>query len=263
MPTPADRRAAYLWIAVAAIASATWLFVPPIAQPLEYHRFADWHTCLGIANGWDNLTNLLFFVSGGLGLRFMFSPQGRNAFSDPREALPYSLFFVSTILVGFGSGYYHLAPDNSRLLWDRAAIMLAIASWFAAIMCERVSVTSGLRLLPLLYAAGLGSVVYWGWSEMNGHGDLRAYGLMQLYPLLLVPLLLWLYPPRYSGDRHIGIIITLYVLAMVCDFMDQPIMSVTGMISGHTIKHIVVALAMYWVMLRLKRRNRIQIPART
>ena len=228
MPLPPDKRPLFVWLLVAAIAALTWLLVPPIPQPLQYHDFADWHVCLGIDYGYDTFSNGLFILAGAAGLRFMFSDKGKHAFADPREALPYSLLFFAAILVGIGSGYYHLAPDNGRLLWDRAAISLAMASWFAAILCERVSITAGLRLLPLLYAAGLGSVVYWGWSEMNGHGDLRAYGLVQFYPMLLIPLLLWLYPARYSGDRNILIVIALYVLALVCDFTDQPIAAVTG-----------------------------------
>ncbi|MDH4234895.1 MAG: alkaline phytoceramidase, partial [Gallionella sp.] len=73
------------------------------------------------------------------------------------------------------------------------------------------------------------------------------------YPLLLIPLLLWLYPPRYSGDKDIMITIALYLLALLCDFMDQPIAAVTGVVSGHTAKHVIAALAMYWVLVRLKR----------
>ena len=255
MPLPANKRGLALWLLVATIAVLTWQFVPRIPQPLKYHDFADWHACLGITHGYDTLSNGLFMLAGIAGLHFVFSTKGRSAFADPREALPYSLFFVAAILVGLGSGYYHLAPDNGRLLWDRAAISLAMASWFAAILCERVSVSAGLRMLPLLYTAGLGSVVYWGWSEMNGQGDMRAYGLVQLYPMLLIPLLLWLYPARYSSDRNILIVIALYVLALVCDFMDQPIAAVTGLVSGHTVKHAVAALAMYWVLVGLRRRR--------
>ncbi|MDP1996315.1 MAG: alkaline phytoceramidase, partial [Gallionella sp.] len=176
-------------------------------------------------------------------------------FIDPREALPYRLFFLAAILLGFGSGYYHLAPDNSRLVWDRAAMSLALMSWLAAILCERVSLTAGLRLLPLLFTAALGSVGYWGWSEMRGSGDLRAYGLMQLYPMLLIPLLLWLYPPRYSGDRDILAVIGLYLLALLCDFTDHQIAALTGAVSGHTAKHAVAALAIYWVVVGLRRRR--------
>lgn len=250
-----DRKAISLWLLAAAVAGLTWALLPPIPQPLQYHDFADRSTCFGIAGCFDVATNALFALAGLAGLIFLSSESGRHAFVDAREALPYRLFFFAAILVAIGSGYYHLAPDNERLEWDRAAISLAMMSLLAAVLCERVNLAAGLRLLPLLFAAGLGSVAWWSWSEANGIGDLRAYGLMQFYPMLLIPLLLRLYPPRYSGDRDILAVIGLYLLALLCDLTDHRIAELTGLFSGHTAKHAVAALAVYWVVIRLKRRR--------
>jgi hypothetical protein len=254
MPPP-DRKTLGLWLLVAALAGLTFTLLPPIPQPLQYHDFADRRACFGVANCLDSASNALFALAGLAGLLFLSSGAGRRAFIDAREALPYRLFFLAAILVGLGSGYYHLAPDNGRLVWDRMAVSLALMSLFSAMLCERVSLTAGLRLLPLLLAAGPGSAIYWGWSEMRGNGDLRAYGLMQLYPMLLIPLLLKLYAPRYSGDKNILAVIGLYLLALLCDLTDQRIAALTGAVSGHTLKHILAALAMYWVVVRLKRRR--------
>jgi len=254
MPLPPDKKALGLWLLATVVAALAWL-LPRIPQPLQYHHFADQRACFGVANCFDTASNALFALAGLAGLLFLSGETGRRAFIDAREALPYRLFFVAAILVGLGSGYYHLAPDNGRLVWDRAAISLALMSLFAAILCERVSLSAGLRLLPLLLAAGLSSAVYWGWSEMRGSGDLRAYGLVQFYPMLLIPLLLRLYPPRYSGDKDILAVIGLYLLALLCDLMDHQIAALTGVVSGHTLKHIIAALVMYWVVVRLKRRR--------
>lgn len=268
-------KAVGLWLLVAALAGLTWALLPRIPQPLQYHDFADQRACFGMDNCLDTASNALFVLAGLAGLYFLRSTRkghagehpaatqrpfrsdaGRRTFIEPREALPYRLFFLATILIGLGSGYYHLDPDNSRLMWDRAAIALAFMAWFVAILCERVSLTAGLRLLPALFAAALGSVIYWGWSEARGIGDLRAYGLMQLYPMLLTPLLLWLYPPRYSGDRDILAVIGLYLLALLCDLSDRPVFALTGgFVSGHTLKHMIAALAIYWVVVRLRWRQ--------
>ncbi len=137
--------------------------------------------------------------------------------------------------------------------------MLAFMAWFAAVVSERVSPQAGLRLLPPLLAVGLGSVAWWGWSEARGMGDLRSYPPMQLYPMLLIPLLLWLYPPRYSGDRAILAVIGLYLLALLFDLGDRPVFELTGgLVSGHTIKHAIAAAAVLVVALHLGRRHVIE-----
>lgn len=249
-----SRRGVGLWLLFVALAAVAWR-IPPVPQPPEYHRFADASTCLGIPHCLVTLSNLLFMLAGLAGLRFLGSDAGRRAFVDRREMPPYAWFFFATVLVGFGSGYYHLAPDNSRLVWDRAAIALALMSWFAAIVGERIDLAWGRRLLPVLVLAGLGSAFYWLWSENVGRGDLRAYALMQLVPILFVPLLLWLYPPRYSGDCDIAVVLGLYPAALLCDFLDRPIAELAGVVSGHTLKHVLAAAAAFQVMIGLRRRH--------
>ncbi len=160
-----------LWL-LAAVLAGVALMPPRITQPLWYHDFADQRACFGLPNCLDTASNTLFVLAGAAGLHFLYSSSARRTFIDSREALPCVLFFFATMLVGFGSGFYHLAPANDQLMWDRAAVALALMAWFAATLCERVSLTSGLRL-PLLTTAGLSSVVYWGWSEAQGLGDLR------------------------------------------------------------------------------------------
>ena len=43
-----------------------------------------------------------------------------------------------------------------------------------------------LRLLGPLLLAGLGSVVYWHWTELRGVGDLRPYAAVQFFPILTI-----------------------------------------------------------------------------
>lgn len=252
---PTTCRVPGLWLLVGALAGLAWM-LPPIAQPPGYHDFADQRACWGLPNCLDTASNALFMLAGAIGLRVLHRKQGRGLFPDQREAWPYRLLFVGAVLIGFGSGYYHLEPGNERLLWDRLAMMLAFMAWFAAIVGERVSPRAGLRLLPLFLAAGLGSVVWWGWSEARGAGDLRFYLLVQLIPVLLVPLLLRLYPPRYSGDRAILAVIGLYLLSLLFDLGDRAVFGFTGgRISGHTIKHVTAAAAVWVVALHLRRRH--------
>lgn len=254
LQTP-DDRALGLWLLAAALAGLAW-GLPPIAQPPAYHDFADQRACWGVPRCLDTASNGLFVLAGGIGLLFLRRTAGAGVFREWREALAYRLFFLGTVLVGFGSGYYHLDPANERLLWDRLAMMLAFMAWFAGIVGERVGTRAGLRLLPLFLAAGLGSVAWWGWSEARGAGDLRFYLLVQLIPVLLVPLLLRLYPPRYSGDCAILAVIGLYLLSLLFDLGDRAVFEFTGgRVSGHTLKHVIAAAAVGVVALHLRRRR--------
>jgi hypothetical protein len=247
---------AWLLLATAGLTVLVFL-LPPIAQPPAYHDFADQRACLGLLpNCLDTASNILFVLAGLIGLRFLSSLAARRAFRDAREELPYIVFFLAVILIGIASAYYHLAPDHARLGWDRGAMALAFMAWFAAILGERLDLTLARRLLPLLVAAGLASVAWWLWSETQGRGDLRPYLLMQAAPMLLIPLLLWRTPPRYSRTGDILAVIGLYALALLLDYGDRAVFSASGgVVSGHTLKHAVAALAAYGVVRHLRLRR--------
>lgn len=249
---------AWLLLITATLAAVAFL-LPPIAQPPQYHDFADQRACGPLPNCLDTATNALFVLAGLSGMGILLGATRRRTFADPRELWPYALFFLAVVLVGVASGYYHLAPNNAGLAWDRAAIALALMAWFAAVVGERVGLTFGLRLLPFLVGGGLGSVVWWIWTETRGTGDLRPYLFMQIVPILLTPLLLWLYPPRYSNGRDILAVVGLYLLALLFDVSDSWVFAATnGLVSGHTLKHVVAALAALWVARYLYARRRIR-----
>lgn len=251
-----SRTATGLWLLLAVLLVAAWQ-LPPIAQPQEYHRFAEQTTCLGVPHCYDTLSNLLFIPAGLAGLVFLGSDAAHRVFIDRRERNPYALFFLAIALVGPASAYYHLAPDDNRLVWDRAAIAVAMMSWLAAVLGERIVLARRYMLfvLPVLVLAGLASVGYWIGSERIGQGDLRAYALTQILPMLFAPLLLRLYPPRYSGDPDILIVLGLYALALLCDWNDRAIADLTGFVSGHTLKHVLASAAAGWILVGLARRK--------
>ncbi len=63
-----------------------------------------------------------------------------------------------------------------------------------------LTVTAGVLAAALLalLVAGPAAVLYWAATEAIGAVDLRACGLVQFTPMLLIPLLLWLIPGRYT-----------------------------------------------------------------
>jgi len=178
----------------------------------------------------------------------------RVVFVDPRERWPYVIAFAGMILVAIGSGYYHLAPDNERLVWDRLPMTVVFMALVAAMIAERISVRSGMLLLPVLLALGIASVWQWHWSEVHGAGDLRFYAAVQVYAVatLLVILLL---PPRYTRSSDLLVVVGFYLLAKLLETFDRAVYSVGHVVSGHTLKHLAAAAAGWWILRMLEKRR--------
>jgi len=230
------------------------VFAPRVAQPLSYHNFADSRSWLGIANFGDVVSNLGFAIVGVWGLVVLLGHFSSVQFIQARERWPYVIVFAGMILTALGSAYYHLAPDNARLLWDRLPMTIVFMALVGAMIMERISVPTGLALLPALLLVGIASVVQWHWSEMNGKGDLRFYGALQVYSVLLL-LVILLLPPRYTRSSDLVIVVAFYVVAKITETADRQIFSAGHLVSGHTIKHLAAAAAGYWILRMLQRRR--------
>ncbi|MDM3871892.1 hypothetical protein QSV34_11070 [Porticoccus sp. W117] len=248
----------WLLLVVAVAAALAMAFIEPIPQDLEYHRFADARPWLGLANFGDVASNLPFAVVGLLGLHYLLKP-GLLTSSDntvaASEKAAYLVFFGGVLLVCFGSGYYHLAPDNQRLVWDRLPMTLAFMGLFSAVVGERINPVLGKRLLWPLVLLGLASVIYWHISEQQGRGDLRPYALVQFLPMMLIPLILWLFPGRYRDVRHYVALVGCYALSKACEHWDDAIYQLLGSVSGHSIKHLAAAAGVFLFLRGLKQRT--------
>ena len=256
-----DRRTAIGLVGgLAGLAAGMALFVPPIPQDLAYHRLADTRPFLGVPNALNVLSNAAFVLVGVLGLRFVLAADAApgHAFQDPRERWPYVVVFGGLLLTGFGSAYYHWEPDNSRLAWDRLPLAITVMGFLDATIADRVGVRPALRLLGPLVALGVVSVGYWHITEQRGAGDLRLYALVQFYPIVAVPLLLWLLPPHYTRGGDLLAAAVIYALAKVSELLDGWLFSIAGLVSGHTLKHLLAALAGYCVLRMLERRRPIR-----
>ena len=231
------------------------LFLPPIRQDPSYHSFADQRQFCqfwAIPNFLNVVSNLPFFVVGLLGLRFVLVPQDRQTFLDGRERWPFLVLFTGVGLTAFGSGYYHWAPDNDRLVWDRLPMAISFMAFFASMIAERIRVEAGVWLLGPLVMLGIGSVVDWRQTD-----DLRLYGVVQFYPLVVIPIMLCLCPARYTGAGYIWGTLGWYVLAKVFELhaVDHGILALGQVVSGHTLKHLAACAGALWVYLYVARRR--------
>ncbi len=222
--------------AVLAIAAIAMLIHGPILQPESYHAFADARRFLGLPNAADVLSSLGFAIAALWGLWTFRNAHARRALGASMPG--YLLFIVVLLLAAFGSAYYHLAPDDARLAWDRLPIALACAGLLAGAYADTHARPYPVRLVAVLAAGAVASV--WWWSAT---ADLRPYVLLQAAPLVLIPI--WQAAARApSVDRAaFGAAIALYVAAKVAELADHGIYEALGFASGHTLKHLLAAAA--------------------
>jgi len=243
-----------------ALAAAAWgILAPPVLQAQEYHRFADARAFLGVVNAADTLSNLAFLVVGGLGLAFLRRERATGSserFATPREILPYWVFFAGVALTSAGSAYYHLAPDDARLVWDRLPMTIAFMSLVAAVVSERIDVRTGSLLLWPLVLLGLASVVYWRWSRLAGMENLRPYLAVQYGSIAVVLAVSLLYRSRYTHGWVIFVLAAAYGVAKVVEIYDRQIFELGQWLSGHTLKHLAAAVGIYLLLMAMQRRTR-------
>ncbi len=226
----------------------------PIPQPLLYHQFADQQALFGIPHYFNVLSNIPFLIIGYLGLRLINTDKKIELVKNIRYV--YKLFFISVLLVGSGSSYYHLSPDNSTLLWDRLPMALAFMSFFTIVVAEFINEKLAVKLFLPLLVTGASSVLYWYWTESIGQGDLRLYALVQFLPVLLMPVIFTLYSSQFTLSYFFWLVLVCYGLAKGFEILDFEMYELTKTVSGHTLKHLVSAAGAFMFYMALKRRNR-------
>lgn len=231
------------WILIAGtglIIAILGLYTNPIAQDLLYHNFADQRSIFGIPHALNVLSNLAFSVIGIWG--FVLVCNRSAGFSN--SAMMYLVFFAGIFFIGFGSGYYHWAPDNNTLVWDRLPMTVAFMAFTAIVISERYNQSFGFKIFPWLLVAGAASVFYWSLLD-----DLRPYILIQFGPILILPMVIWRF--NGPGTRWLWFTIIFYAAAKVLEIADQPIFELTeGVVSGHTLKHLAAATGAFAMSLK-------------
>jgi hypothetical protein len=208
--------------------------------------FADNRTLCGVSHGLDVWSNLAFILAGFYG--FFIWKKHSTKVSDNSNQI---IVIAGALLVGLGSSFYHLHPDNAHLLWDR----LPMAIVFSGLFCFA---TIRLNLYPLkkeyfsiVYLAfSVMTVFLWFWGTLIHANLIAPYVFLQFGGMILFIIMAFM--AYKQGDNHLfealfGIIL-LYAIAKVFEHYDFEVFSLTnGSISGHSIKHLLSALALfYW-----------------
>ena len=212
------------------------LLLPAIAQDPKYHLFADQRSWLGVPRAADVLSNLAFVAVGLFGAIMLISPHSAHL----RSATATSLWCVAVgyALTGIGSAWYHLHPNDATLVWDRLPMTVVLTGVISAAIAERVGDNLAIGSLAVLSVGGIASVVYW-----RSSGNLTPYAVFQFGGVAFLVGLLAL--TRVRGIPFAwSWIVGWYCFAKVAELADRSVWEATsGVVAGHTIKHIAAAIA--------------------
>ncbi|KAL7119546.1 hypothetical protein ACP275_02G069800 [Erythranthe tilingii] len=244
------KRTALVWGVAIVCFIVLMLVTPAIPQSQEYHDFADQREFLGIPNALNVISNFPFLVVGVIGLVLCYY---KNYFklSIQGELCGWTVFFVGVAAVAFGSAYYHLEPNDARLVWDRLPMTVAFTSIIAIFIIERVDERKGTWSIVPLILAGIVSIVYWRFFD-----DLRPYAVVQFVPCIVIPVMAILLPPMYTHSTYWLWAAGFYLIAKIEEAADKPIYNFTfHIVSGHTIKHLCAAMVPVFLTIMLAKRE--------
>src|SRR5215210_2210273 len=207
-----------------------------IPQDASYHDFIDNRMWFDIPNFLNVISNLPFALVGIWGIAV-----AKNISDKEDRWINYTLF-AGFFLLTFCSSYYHLWPNNETLVYDRLSMVIIFGSFFAFIIYKRINPSSGYKALFVFNIIGILTVIYWIITERAGSGDLRWYGMVQFFPIVAIPFILFLYKSSYNLIKEIVLIFGFFVLAKFAENYDKQIYTLTeDFVSGHTIKHLLMA----------------------
>ncbi|XP_047154788.1 uncharacterized protein LOC124826074 [Vigna umbellata] len=213
------------------------LFTPTIPRSPKHHQFGDMRNLLGVPNTLNVMTNFPFLVVGILGLVLALEGGVFNI-SSQGEVWTWALFYAGIAGVAFGSAYYHLKPDDHRVLWDTLPMMVAFSSLFSSLVVERFGQRIGLCCLFALIVAAFLCVVY-----ERIYNDIRFCVIFQLTLPLAIPVIALMYRSKYTHSRYWFMSTGIYLLAKFEGVTDKKLYYVNNyIISGHSMEHLCLAL---------------------
>ena len=232
-------------------------FIKPIAQPSDYHQFADESLHFGIAHFWDVASNIGFLIAALIGALVM--RQERKNPSFVRSFSGYRLFLIGLFCTAFGSAWYHLNPTNESLIWDRLPIAWLCAGLLAGVYADTHHKSVRKLTFWLAIYATL-SVAWWYGSELFGAGDLRFYLVLQALPMVLIPLWQWIYDTPAKERLLFAAALVFYALAKVAEMEDHSLAAffqTTALpeLTGHTLKHLSASVSALFIVAALALRK--------
>lgn len=223
----------------------------PLPQDLAYHQLADTRTLFDVVPRAGNaISNLAILMAGLFGLALR--PRMTIA---PEERTAVNVLIAVAILTAFGSLYYHWAPTNATLVWDRLPIAIVLMSLLALVMADRVHPLFAREALWPFTALGTASVILWGVSEAMGYGDILLYLIVRIGAGVAIVFLLILRQQRHTGTIWLVAALVCEIVMAIFERFDHEVFRLTGgLVSGHNVKHVMagiaLALVFWWLRVR-------------
>lgn len=221
---------------------AALVFYGPIAQWASYHDFADKRVLCGVPNFLDVISNAAFLLAG---LFILFNLKTFHSHNQYQKFL-YMAMGISLASLFAGSVFYHVNPNNVRLVWDRLPIASFFSLLFLQIIFETKIITTNKinqKIAIVYWLLASSSVFFWFYS-----GDLRMYAFAQFFPLVSIILMIVLFAFDQANRQHaklLAILIGGYGLAKIFESFDYELLVLTsGAASGHTLKHLTAGLGL-------------------
>ncbi|CAM8919683.1 unnamed protein product [Rhodiola kirilowii] len=195
---PKWKRYSRRWVIFLGCCCLFLLFIlsPKLPHSPKHHSYADKRNFLGVPNTLNVITNFPFLIVGVLGL--VLCLQGSFfVISSKGEALGWTLFYLSIVGVAFGSAYYHIKPDDTRVMWDTLPMMTAHSALLYSLLVERVGIRMGLTCLSAL----LGLAFLCTCCERT-FDDLRLCVIYQLIPSTVITVVTLFYPSKFTHSRY-------------------------------------------------------------
>ncbi|MBK8522964.1 MAG: hypothetical protein IPL58_01815 [Betaproteobacteria bacterium] len=223
-----------------------------IEQPANYRDFADHSTWAGVPHAAD-VFQFRFCCRWPLG-RWQLSPHRTHRHSRRLVRLPPAA--VGLVLTAAGSTATILPRMTIACSGIACRSRWPVPGCWRGVRAETVARYDARSEAAILALLAVVSVVWWYATSLHGAGDLRPYLLLQLLPILLVPLWQALHGSDARDRLWFGAALAIYVVAKAAELNDHELLATAGLISGHTAKHLLATLAAALIVGRLVRRSR-------
>lgn len=212
----------------------------PISQNQAYHNFADSNKHLSVPNFHNVVSNILFIIFPILGIFGLKSTREKISPS-------WATYLLGVLLVGPGSAYYHLNPNDFTLIWDRLPMTIGFMGLASFVFSDVFNIMKEKTFLFILLLIGFYSIFHW--VQFN---DLRVYYWVQLTPLLAIIFTAFALPTKTLKPKFLLVAVVFYIFAKVTEKYDAQIFENLNY-SGHSIKHLLAGISVFSLILMRKK----------